>query len=139
MMKYLLVLSICYVGSDPQFSLFSGVNPLALPHHPQPPKPASHPTLHLHVPPGTCKPTCTLLDLLVFNPEFSMFVTAVKVAGLVDLLLSPGPATVFAPPNSAWQGLPPEKLQVNNIFSQRLSSTSLTPNYRLRLVVFFFF
>jgi hypothetical protein len=126
-MKYLLVSAVCAAlfGSKlrAQFNPFlqtgftpSGfhnpLHPLGLPHINQPPKPAHAPTLHLHVPPGACHPVCSLLDLLVFNPNFSIFVTAVKVAGLVELLINPGPATVFAPTNAAFEGLPTIKFQV---------------------------
>ena len=122
-MKYLLVSALCLSLSEAQFNPFlqpgftpaglqNPFNPIGLPHLNQPPKPAHAPTLHFHVPPGTCRPTCSLLDLLVFNPNFSTFVTAVKVAGLAELLINSGPATIFAPTNAAFEGLPPTKFQV---------------------------
>ena len=122
-MKYLLVLSECIAifssSAKAQFNPLFGfgfrnpLDPFGLPHLNQPPKPAYPPTLQFHVPPGACRPACSLLDLLVFNPNFSTFVTAVKAAGLVELLIDPGPATVFAPTNAAFEGLPPAKFQVS--------------------------
>merc|ERR1711983_64202 len=44
------------------------------------------PTLASKVPVGACKLICSILDLLVFNPDFSTFVAAIRAAGLVDLL-----------------------------------------------------
>ncbi len=39
------------------------------------------------------------------NPEFSILVEAVQAAGLVDTLKGPGPLTVFAPTNAAFEAL----------------------------------
>jgi uncharacterized surface protein with fasciclin (FAS1) repeats len=39
-------------------------------------------------------------------PDFSTLVTAVQAVGLVDTLNSPGPFTVFAPTNAAFDRLP---------------------------------
>ena len=61
--------------------------------------------------PHNCVPGCTLLDLLAYNPVFSTFVAALKLSGLVTLLTEPGPFTVFAPTNAAFEGIPPIKLQ----------------------------
>ncbi|MCS6959262.1 MAG: fasciclin domain-containing protein [Pseudanabaenaceae cyanobacterium SKYGB_i_bin29] len=49
----------------------------------------------------------TIVDIAVGNPDFSTLVTAVSAANLVDALNSPGPFTVFAPINKAFEKLPP--------------------------------
>jgi transforming growth factor-beta-induced protein len=51
-------------------------------------------------------PSQDIVDSLASKPEFSTLVTAVKAAGLVDTLNSPGPFTVFAPTNAAFDQLP---------------------------------
>jgi transforming growth factor-beta-induced protein len=43
--------------------------------------------------------------------RFEMLLTAIKAAGLVDILKSPGPSTVFAPTDEAFAKLPKETLQ----------------------------
>ena len=40
------------------------------------------------------------------SPDFSTLVTAVQAAGLVETLSGPGPFTVFAPTNAAFDALP---------------------------------
>lgn len=40
------------------------------------------------------------------NPEFSTLVAAVQAAGLVETLQGPGPFTVLAPTNAAFEALP---------------------------------
>ena len=45
------------------------------------------------------------------NPELSTLVTAVGAAGLVDTLNGPGPFTVFAPVNSAFEKIPAADLE----------------------------
>jgi transforming growth factor-beta-induced protein len=40
------------------------------------------------------------------NPDFSTLVSAVQAAGLVETLSGPGPFTVFAPTNAAFEALP---------------------------------
>lgn len=40
------------------------------------------------------------------NPDFSTLVAAVQAAGLVETLQGPGPFTVFAPTNAAFEALP---------------------------------
>ena len=44
----------------------------------------------------------TVADLLSSNPKFSTLLTAVKGADLLDALRGPGPFTVFAPTNTAF-------------------------------------
>jgi transforming growth factor-beta-induced protein len=53
----------------------------------------------------------TLVDVALGNPQFSTLVTALKAAGLVDVLNGPGPFTVFAPTNEAFDKLPPALLK----------------------------
>lgn len=48
----------------------------------------------------------TIVDRAVKTESLSTLVAAVKAAGLVDTLASPGPFTVFAPTNKAFDGLP---------------------------------
>jgi uncharacterized surface protein with fasciclin (FAS1) repeats len=48
----------------------------------------------------------TIVDVAASNPDFSTLVAAVDAAGLVDTLSGPGPFTVFAPTNDAFDALP---------------------------------
>ncbi len=48
-----------------------------------------------------------IVEIAVGNPDFSTLVAAVTAAGLVEALSSPGPFTVFAPLDSAFEKLPP--------------------------------
>ena len=52
-------------------------------------------------------PTKTIVENAVNSPIHTTLVAAVKAAGLVDTLNSPGPFTVFAPTNAAFNKLPP--------------------------------
>jgi uncharacterized surface protein with fasciclin (FAS1) repeats len=58
-----------------------------------------------------------IVDIAVSNGSFETLVTAVKAAGLVETLKSPGPFTVFAPTDDAFAKLPPGTIQtlVQNI------------------------
>ncbi|HEY9631161.1 MAG TPA: fasciclin domain-containing protein [Coleofasciculaceae cyanobacterium] len=58
-----------------------------------------------------------IVDIAVSAGAFSTLVTAVKAAGLVETLKSPGPFTVFAPNDEAFAKLPPGTIQtlVQNI------------------------
>ena len=47
-----------------------------------------------------------IVDIAVQTEDFSTLVTAVKAANLVEALKSPGPFTVFAPNNAAFEKLP---------------------------------
>ncbi|MGI8705041.1 MAG: fasciclin domain-containing protein [Sphingomicrobium sp.] len=51
-------------------------------------------------------PAKTIVENAVNSPEHTTLVAAVKAAGLVDTLSSPGPFTVFAPTNMAFGKLP---------------------------------
>ena len=48
-----------------------------------------------------------IVDNAVNSADNTTLVAAVKAAGLVDALKGPGPFTVFAPTNAAFNGLPP--------------------------------
>jgi uncharacterized surface protein with fasciclin (FAS1) repeats len=51
-------------------------------------------------------PTKTIVENAVNSQDHTTLVAAVKAAGLVDTLNSPGPFTVFAPTNDAFNALP---------------------------------
>ncbi len=51
-------------------------------------------------------PTKDIVDNAVASADHTTLVAAVKAAGLVDTLKSPGPFTVFAPTNAAFDALP---------------------------------
>lgn len=51
-------------------------------------------------------PTKDIVDNAVNSKDHTTLVAAVKAAGLVDTLKSPGPFTVFAPTNQAFAALP---------------------------------
>jgi uncharacterized surface protein with fasciclin (FAS1) repeats len=55
--------------------------------------------------------TQSIVDIAVSNPDFSTLVDAVTEAGLVDTLSGPGPFTVFAPTNAAFEKLPAGTLE----------------------------
>jgi uncharacterized surface protein with fasciclin (FAS1) repeats len=52
-----------------------------------------------------------IVDIAVSNDNFTTLVVAVKAAGLVEALKSPGPFTVFAPTDAAFANLPPGTIQ----------------------------
>lgn len=52
-----------------------------------------------------------IVDIAVGAGSFTTLVTAVQAAGLVDVLKSPGPFTVFAPNDDAFAKLPPGTVQ----------------------------
>jgi uncharacterized surface protein with fasciclin (FAS1) repeats len=45
----------------------------------------------------------TIVDVAAANPDFSILVAAVQAAGLAETLSGPGPFTVFAPTNEAFE------------------------------------
>ena len=53
----------------------------------------------------------TIIDNAVNSKDHTTLVAAVKAAGLVDTLEGPGPFTVFAPTNEAFDKLPPGTVQ----------------------------
>ncbi|MEZ5658640.1 MAG: fasciclin domain-containing protein [Burkholderiaceae bacterium] len=54
---------------------------------------------------GLPAPAPGLVDIAVADPRFSLLVEAVTIAGLADTLSGPGPFTVFAPTDHAFQAL----------------------------------
>ncbi len=52
-------------------------------------------------------PTKDIIDNAVNSKDHTTLVAAVKAAGLVETLKGPGPFTVFAPTNAAFDALPP--------------------------------
>lgn len=52
----------------------------------------------------------SIVDVAVADSSLSTLVTALKAAGLVDTLKGPGPFTVFAPNNAAFDKIPKDKL-----------------------------
>ena len=52
------------------------------------------------------QPQQNIAQVAQANPQFSTLVRAVQAAGLVDTLSGPGPFTVFAPTNDAFNKLP---------------------------------
>jgi transforming growth factor-beta-induced protein len=66
----------------------------------------------------------TVVDIAIQNPGFSTLVEAVVKAGLVEALMAPGPFTVFAPTNEAFDNLF-AALQINGI--EDLTADDLTP------------
>jgi uncharacterized surface protein with fasciclin (FAS1) repeats len=56
-------------------------------------------------------PTKDIIDNAVNSKDHTTLVAAVKAAGLVDTLKSPGPFTVFAPVNAAFDALPAGTVQ----------------------------
>ena len=60
------------------------------------------------VPPSLTKapaPTQSIVEIAAGNPDFSTLVSLVQKAGLVTAISSPGPFTVFAPTNAAFEKL----------------------------------
>ena len=53
----------------------------------------------------------TIVTIAASKPEFSTLVTALKAADLVGALSGPGPFTVFAPTNAAFDALPAGTVQ----------------------------
>merc|ERR1711936_1537487 len=82
-------------------------------HHHQPVHHTVHhqPVHHHSVVPVVAKAAPpTIAELVVSDSRFSTLLAAVKAAGLVDTLSGPGPFTVFAPTNAAFEKVPKEAL-----------------------------
>jgi uncharacterized surface protein with fasciclin (FAS1) repeats len=54
----------------------------------------------------------TIVDNAVNSKDHTTLVAAVKAAGLVETLQGPGPFTVFAPTNAAFEKLPPGTVEM---------------------------
>jgi transforming growth factor-beta-induced protein len=65
----------------------------------------------------------TIVDVAQENPELSTLVDALVAAGLTDFLSGPGPYTVFAPTNAAFQAMDPATL--NTVISTPSLLTAL--------------
>ncbi|QBF30433.1 fasciclin domain-containing protein [Thalassococcus sp. S3] len=52
-----------------------------------------------------------IVDIAAGSPDFSTLVAAIQAAGLEETLRGPGPFTVFAPVNSAFDALPAGTLE----------------------------
>jgi uncharacterized surface protein with fasciclin (FAS1) repeats len=64
----------------------------------------------IHVLDAVLIPPASITGIAVADPQFSTLVTALTVADLADTLDGPGPFTVFAPTNAAFENLPPGAL-----------------------------
>ena len=64
-----------------------------------------------------------IIETAVGNPDFSTLVTAIKAAGLVDVLSGTGPFTVFAPTNAAFAKIPKDKLDA--VLADKAKLTSI--------------
>ena len=69
--------------------------------------------------PAPVTESATIVDLVIATPELSTLVEVVSAAGLVDILATEGPFTVFAPTNEAFASVPEatltELLQPENL------------------------
>merc|ERR1712209_339764 len=80
-------------------------------HHADPVHHAVHAnTVVKTVAPAVVSSPNTVAHLVSTNPKFSTLYTAVQAAGLVDILNQPGPYTVFAPTNTAFDKIPVDQL-----------------------------
>ena len=61
---------------------------------------------HNHKMSHSTAPSKNIVETASAVPDLSTLVAAVTAAGLVDTLASPGPFTVFAPTNTAFEKLP---------------------------------
>merc|ERR1719192_3006417 len=91
-------------------------------------------TLKLAVPLDGCsEEPCNILDLLASNKEFTTLVSLVKSADLVELLSKPGPITLFAPTNTAFDAIPPpvfaaiagDKISLQGLLLRHMTSGAL--------------
>lgn len=64
--------------------------------------------------PTSTQPTSNILDAAAANGTFKTFGKAVEKAGLSDTFRGPGPFTIFAPTDAAFEKLPQGKLE--NLF-----------------------
>jgi hypothetical protein len=61
--------------------------------------------------PIAAPPTLTIAEIVASNPTFSTLLAALQAADLVDTLSGPGPFTVFAPDNIAFNKIPDADLE----------------------------
>ncbi|WP_367714464.1 fasciclin domain-containing protein [Nitratireductor sp. GISD-1A_MAKvit] len=79
-----------------------------------------------------------IVEIAAGDERFSTLVAAVKAAGLADTLSGPGPFTVYAPVNDAFEALPPgtvenllkpeNKGQLTNVLLYHVDDRKLTAN-----------
>lgn len=103
------------------------------PHHDNPPL-LHPPSLAEHAPLGACSPLCSVLDLIVFHPEFTTLVSLIRAAGLVDLFSQPGPITMFAPTNAAFDVISPNTFKA--LLSDRVALQSVLLRHVTRGALF---
>jgi len=80
-----------------------------------------------------------IVKVAVGSPDHTTLVTALKQAELVDVLANPGPFTVFAPNNAAFDKLPKgtlddlmkpaKKTDLQNILQYHVTTSSLKADY----------
>jgi uncharacterized surface protein with fasciclin (FAS1) repeats len=80
-----------------------------------------------------------IVKIAVGSPDHTTLVKALKAADLVDVLANPGPFTVFAPTNAAFDKLPkgtlddlmkPEKkADLQNILQYHVTTSALSADY----------
>ncbi len=80
-----------------------------------------------------------IVKVAVGSPDHTTLVTALKQADLVDVLANPGPFTVFAPTNEAFNKLPKgtlddlmkaeKKADLQNILQYHVTTSSLKADY----------
>jgi uncharacterized surface protein with fasciclin (FAS1) repeats len=85
-----------------------------------------------------------IVENAVNSKDHTTLVAAVKAAGLVDTLASPGPFTVFAPTNAAFKKLPPgtvegllkpeELAQLKGVLTYHVVAGTLTAQDLTRMV-----
>jgi transforming growth factor-beta-induced protein len=76
-------------------------------------------------PPTTVPLPADLVALLAADERFTTLTRLVQEAGLVDELQGPGPFTLFAPTNEAFEALPPEELEALEADREALASVLL--------------
>ena len=57
-----------------------------------------------------CAAQMNVIQVVSDNKDFSIFVSLIKKANLINVLKGHGPFTIFAPSNEAFDALPKEKL-----------------------------
>jgi uncharacterized surface protein with fasciclin (FAS1) repeats len=87
---------------------------------------------------GAAASANTIVDIAAGDERFSTLVAAVSAAGLVETLQGPGPFTVFAPVNDAFDALPEgtvatllepaNKDQLTNVLLYHVDDRNLTAN-----------
>src|SRR5215467_11288025 len=80
-----------------------------------------------------------IVKIAVGSPDHTTLVKALKAADLVDVLANPGPFTVFAPTNAAFDKLPKgtlddlmkpgKKADLQNILQYHVTTSSLNADY----------